>query len=120
MNQTFNPKNPIDGLLRSITVSELYEKLCAGEAIELIDVREPSEFNLGHIPGSKLIPLYQIPIKHKEIDTSGDVVVICQNGIRSAIAIKCLEMVNPRGRFFVLSGGLHMWAMMIDGTVPLY
>ena len=107
-------------LIRTISATDLYELLLSGKVSEMIDVREPSEFELGHISGSKSIPLYQIPSKHAEIDTFSDVILICQNGIRSVIAQKYLEIKYPKCYFYNLSGGLHFWSLTVDNTLPLY
>jgi len=107
-------------LIRTISATDLYELLLSGERPEMIDVREPGEFKLGHIPGSKSLPLYQIPNKHAAIKTDKDVVLICQNGIRSVIAQKYLELKYPACTFYALSGGLHFWSISVDHTLPLY
>ncbi len=107
-------------LIRTISATDLYELLLSGERPEMIDVREPGEFSLGHIPGSKSLPLYQIPNKHTNINTDADVILICQNGIRSVIAQKYLEIKYPVGRFYALSGGLHFWSLSVDKHLPLY
>ncbi len=66
-----------------ITPSELKQTLDRGEKILLIDVREPWEYNLCNIGGSKLIPMGSIPANLQAIDSGEPVVCYCHHGMRS-------------------------------------
>ena len=56
------------------------------ENLEIIDVREPDEYAIIHIKGSKLIPMNELGQRLEEIDWKKDVVFICRSGSRSKMA----------------------------------
>ncbi len=56
----------------------------------LIDVRQPSEYEKGHIPGAVLIPLGQLEFGHPSLDRNKKIVTYCRSGKRSFIAAKML------------------------------
>jgi len=75
-----------------ITVQELKERLDKGEQLNLIDVREPNEYEADNI-GAKLIPLGDLPYELAQLDGLQDeeVIVHCRSGARSARAQQLLE-----------------------------
>ena len=75
-----------------ITVQELKERLDKGETLNLIDVREPNEYEADNI-GARLIPLGDLPYQLDELDGLQDeeVIVHCRSGKRSAMAQQILE-----------------------------
>jgi rhodanese-related sulfurtransferase len=75
-----------------ITVQELKERLEKGENLNLIDVREPNEYEADNI-GARLIPLGELPYQLDELDGLQDeeVIVHCRSGARSARAQQILE-----------------------------
>ncbi len=89
-----------------ISVQELKKRIDSGEAIHLIDVREPYEYEADNL-GGELIPLGDLPHRLDELDDLRDqeVIVHCRSGARSAMAQKILEEAgfsNVRN----LTGGL--------------
>jgi adenylyltransferase/sulfurtransferase len=68
----------------SITPSQLKARLDAGDHLELLDVREPWEFELARIEGSKLSPMGDLSGRISELDTTRETVVICHHSNRSA------------------------------------
>lgn len=105
--------------MKSITVQELSEKLKAGEEIQLVDVREPFEYEMCAIANSVHIPLNSIPSKLSVIRKDIPVVFICHHGMRSASAIHFVE-----GEGFTnlinLTGGIDAWARQIDDEMEIY
>ncbi|HTS85997.1 MAG TPA: rhodanese-like domain-containing protein [Usitatibacter sp.] len=77
---------------------------------EVIDVREPDEWDgsLGHIPGSKLIPLGLLAARAEEIGRTRPVVLACRSGARSAQAVVILQRLGFRN-VVNLAGGLIRW-----------
>ena len=75
-----------------ITVQELKERLDKGEKLNLVDVREPNEYEADNI-GATLIPLGDLPYRVDELDGLQDeeVIVHCRSGARSARAQQFLE-----------------------------
>ncbi len=77
---------------------------------EIIDVRQPKEYDQGHIPGAKLIPLPQLQDRLQEIDADKPVYVYCAVGGRSRVAAQMLssqgfaDVVNMKGGFKAWNG----------------
>ncbi len=105
--------------MRQISVEELKARLDNGEQLALLDVRQPEEWNLCHLPGSVLLPLGELPHRHSELDPQKEWVVICHHGIRSQHAIAYLSQLGFT-KLHNLSGGIHAWATRIDPTMPRY
>ncbi|MEA2765572.1 MAG: sulfur-carrier protein adenylyltransferase/sulfurtransferase, partial [Gemmatimonadaceae bacterium] len=74
----------------------------------VIDVREPHEWNAGHIEGARLIPMRSLPQELGSIPRDRDIVLYCQHGQRSAYA---LEFLRAQGftRARHLEGGYATW-----------
>ena len=87
--------------------------------VQLIDVREPYEFELAHIDGATLIPLGSLPQSVGLIDTSIPVVVHCHHDSRSRIAVMMLRQLGVTDVRW-LEGGIDAWSRQIDPTVPTY
>ena len=105
----------------TISVSELKGKIDNKENFLLIDVREPSEFEIVRIPGSVLIP------KQGFLDGSAlaglpqdkPIILHCKSGVRSA---ECLAILKSAGFADAthVSGGVVAWAKQIDTSLPVY
>jgi rhodanese-related sulfurtransferase len=102
----------------SITSRELKTKLDAGDQPELLDVREPWEFELARIEGSRFIPLSELPDRFTELDPAAETVVICHHGSRSAYVTQALERAGF-AKVLNLEGGLDAYAD-VDESVPRY
>jgi rhodanese-related sulfurtransferase len=102
----------------SITPRELKERLDAGDSPELLDVREPWEFELARIEGSTLIPLSELQNRFTELDPAAETVVICHHGSRSAYVTQALERAGF-AKVLNLEGGLDAYAD-VDESVPRY
>ncbi len=113
------PLTPIEPM-NEITVAELKLRLDAGDELQLIDVRQPDEFEFARIDGFTLIPLGEVPARRDEIDEGKETVVMCKMGGRSARAIQFLESTGFRGKLYNLVGGITAWSGEIDGSIPRY
>lgn len=107
-------------MLKEITGTELKSQLERGEDIQLIDVREPVEYEICRLPASILIPLGEIPKSQARIAADKPVVFICHHGFRSAQAIQYLSQRFGFHNLLNLKGGLHAWALEIDPQMPQY
>ena len=101
-----------------ITPLELAERLRAGD-IDLIDVREPHEWDIAHIPGARLIPLGNLPAAVPSLDRTRDIVVQCRSGARSGRAVRLLQAAGFT-RVRNLAGGILRWSDDVDPQVPKY
>ena len=90
-----------------------------GRAPLLLDVREPYEYKICHLEGSKLIPLGQLAGRLSELDRQRDIVVYCHTGDRSASATKLLKD-SGFSKVSNLKGGIKAWAEQVDRTMPVY
>lgn len=106
--------------LEEITATELSERIKRGEDVQIIDVREPHEYEIAQIPNTKLIPLGQVVSRASEIDASRTTVVHCKGGVRSAKAIEALKKEGFAGRLINLKGGIAAWSDEVDPKVPKY
>lgn len=102
--------------LRDVTAKDLRKKLDRGEAVVLLDVRQPWEFATGHVPGAVLLPLPELPGRLDELDPDAEIVTICMVGERSACAAEYLQSHGFRN-VLNLRGGLHAWAADVDPRV---
>lgn len=109
-----NMKNGIP----QITVQELKQRIDSGDDVQLIDVREPYEYQIAQI-GGKLIPQNDVPQRLSEIDPSREVVVQCKSGGRSQ---RIAEYLKQQGypRVANLAGGILAWSEFIDPKVQKY
>ncbi len=106
--------------MEEITATELKQRLDHGDDIQIIDVREPHEYEIALIPGSRLIPLGQVLDRVSEIDAGRETVVHCKMGGRSAKAIETLQRAGFTGRLTNLQGGITAWSNEVDPSVPKY
>ncbi len=102
-----------------ISVQELKAKIDKKEKFVLVDVREPNEYEIARIPGSKLIPLGDVAARVNELDTADDIVVHCKSGGRSAKAVRVLQTMGFK-KLKNVKGGILAWADEIDPSVPKY
>ena len=106
--------------MEEITATELKERIDRGDDLQIIDVREPNEYDIARIPGAKLIPLAQVVARASEIDPDRETVVHCKGGVRSAKAIEALTQSGFSGRLVNLKGGINAWSNEVDPSVPKY
>lgn len=106
--------------LPEMTATELKQRLDQGDDIQIIDVREPNEYQAARLPNSVHIPLGQIVNRMSEIDASRETVVHCKMGGRSAKAIEALKAAGYTGRLTNLKGGITAWSNEVDPSVPKY
>lgn len=102
-----------------IKPEELAELLRKNEDIEVIDVRQPVEWEICRIEGARLIPLNELAERAHEIDQTKKVIVYCHSGQRSALAVKLLRELGLT-RVFNLAGGIDAYAEKVDPSIPRY
>ncbi|HEY9427680.1 MAG TPA: molybdopterin-synthase adenylyltransferase MoeB [Gemmatimonadaceae bacterium] len=102
-----------------ISPSELATRLARGDDVDLIDVREPHEWEIARIPGARLIPLGTLAEALPTLDRTREIVVHCKGGGRSARAVRQLLDAG-----FVsvtnLAGGITRWSEDVDPGVAKY
>lgn len=100
--------------IKEITAKELYDLQVRGENIQIVDVREPHEYDIVNI-GAELIPLSTLSNNADRIDRDKKVIVHCKMGGRSAKAIRELEEKFGFKNLYNLKGGILGW---IDEVQP--
>ena len=80
----------------------------SGNTYTILDVRQPNEYESGHIPGAKLVPLPELTDRLSEIDSQKPAIVYCAVGGRSRVAA---QMLSGKGfeTVYNLSGGFRSW-----------
>lgn len=102
-----------------MTVKQLKARMDRKDKFTLVDVREPSEYEIAKIPGARLIPLGDVAVRANELDTADDIVVHCRSGVRSAKAIQVLKQLGFK-KLTNVKGGISAWSDEIDPSVPKY
>lgn len=103
----------------SILPHELKLRLERGDALVLVDVREPSEHAICALPGSRLIPMGEVLRRIDELDPEVETVIYCHHGIRSAHVIAHLRSLGFE-KLLNLRGGIEAWANDVDPTMHRY
>ena len=101
------------------TVKELKQMIDQKRKFVLVDVREPSEFAICKIAGSRLIPLGAVAERANELDTADEIVVHCHFGGRSAKAVALLQKMGFK-KVKNLKGGIDAWSTEVDPKCPRY
>ena len=98
-------------MVQLISPAELAE-LVATQTVDLIDVRNPDEWDTGHIPGARLVPLDQFRADPDAVLTHGTIIIfICAKGVRSMTAAKLAERFGYEN-LYNLEGGTKEWARL--------
>jgi hydroxyacylglutathione hydrolase len=89
-----------------IGVDELHE---LGASVQILDVREQSEWDDVHIPGSIHIPYHDIDGSPQGLEDDRPVAVICESGRRSVVAASLLQRYGMNDVLHVVEGGVGSW-----------
>jgi sulfur-carrier protein adenylyltransferase/sulfurtransferase len=103
-----------------VTVQEMKRALSETDlGIQVIDVREPDEYQIAHLEGTLLFPLSQLAQRFSELDPDRHYYIHCKVGARS---MRALEFLRQQGFKHLKSvkGGIDAWSQEIDPTVPRY
>ncbi len=105
--------------VREIQPSQLASRLENGEKLEIIDVREPYEWAIGHIPGARLVPLGRIAEEIPRLDKRRETILYCKVGARSMHAAQQLAEAGVT-EVRNLAGGILRWIDEVDPTMARY
>lgn len=116
---TEEASNAVQG--STITAGELKEWIDAGKSIDLIDVREPAEYEIVRIPGARLLPKGDIVsgAALSELPTDRQAVFYCKAGVRSAEALAAAKAAGLSNAVHV-QGGVLAWINQVDPSLPKY
>jgi molybdopterin/thiamine biosynthesis adenylyltransferase/rhodanese-related sulfurtransferase len=105
--------------MKEVTVQELQKLKESGADFQLIDVREPHEYDICNLEG-ELIPMSEIPHNVDKISKDKQVVLHCRSGKRSGDMLLWLEKNHGFKNLYNLKGGILAWAKDIDPSMPTY
>lgn len=87
--------------------------------VQVVDVREPWEWEICRLPGAQLIPMSELRARLETLDPAREVLLYCHHGARSAAAIHELRRAGF-SRVAHLEGGIDRWSLEVDSRVPRY
>ncbi|MEM1059523.1 MAG: molybdopterin-synthase adenylyltransferase MoeB [Verrucomicrobiota bacterium] len=90
-----------------------------GGDFDLVDVREPHEYEIAKLEPSLNLPMSTFSSRLHELDSSREIYVICKNGQRSTTACKMLHTAGFR-KIKHVEGGFEAWAEEVDESFPIY
>jgi molybdopterin/thiamine biosynthesis adenylyltransferase/rhodanese-related sulfurtransferase len=102
-----------------ITPAEVADWLHSDNPPFLLDVREPNEWEICHIPGAVRISVNELAERMNELDSAVEMVVYCRSGVRSARAVELLRQAGFR-KVKNMAGGILRWSDEVDPGVPKY
>ncbi|MEA3401341.1 MAG: rhodanese-like domain-containing protein [Armatimonadota bacterium] len=99
---------PAQPVRQDISDTELQAMMADGEPLVILDVRTPSEYESGHIPGSLNIPLAELADRICELDPNVRTACVCSGGVRSSSAADLL-VASGFKHVYNLEDGLKSW-----------
>lgn len=106
-------------MIEEFSPAEYAQRRDSGELWQLLDVREPWEVRLSSVAEAVYIPMGEIPLRHKELDSQRRVAVMCHSGGRS---VRVANYLAQNGFATVANtvGGIDAWAVEVDDSIPRY
>jgi glyoxylase-like metal-dependent hydrolase (beta-lactamase superfamily II)/rhodanese-related sulfurtransferase len=101
-------KRPVKRIER-LSIDALHERSQADPDLQILDVRERSEWDAGHIPGSVFVPYHDIHALPDELDPDRPIAALCASGQRSAVAASLLQRFGANAVLHVVDGGVGTW-----------
>jgi adenylyltransferase/sulfurtransferase len=102
-----------------ITPAEVNTWLHSDDPPFLLDVREPNEWEIGHLPDATRISVNELQGRLNELDTAREMVVYCRSGARSGRAVDMLRAAGFR-KVKNMTGGILRWSDEVDASIPKY
>lgn len=118
MNHVSNPTS-FSTPVPQLSAPELAERLRGADAPTILDVRESWEYDIAHLPSSRLIPLVDLQSTVGSLEKDGDYVLLCHHGMRSEMAAQWMQ-AQGFTRVANLAGGIDGWSTTVDPSVARY
>lgn len=99
--------------------AEFVAATAAGEAWQLVDVRESWELDLASVASAVHMPMSEIHVRVQELARETPVAVLCHSGIRSAHVAAWLRIMGF-ARVANITGGIDAWSTTVDESIPRY
>lgn len=112
-------KNLFHDPIKNISADQTKALLSSSEfdRYQLVDVRQPGEYEQGHIPGSLLIPLGEIPSRFSELEADKEIITYCRSGVRSKSACQILSGLGIDSIYNMEGGILAYNGEKVEGNV---
>jgi molybdopterin/thiamine biosynthesis adenylyltransferase/rhodanese-related sulfurtransferase len=107
------------GVVAEVTPAEVSARMARREAFDLVDVREPNEWQIARLPGARLAPLSCFDDTLGTFPRDRDIVLYCHAGVRSLTAARRLQAAGY-SRVWSMAGGIARWSDEVDPSVPRY
>lgn len=104
--------------MRLISALELHEEMQKGHEFEIIDIREPYEYEACNI-GSVHIPMGEICERIDELPKDKNIVIMCRSGKRAEAVANILMTEYSMTNISILEGGILAWKENIDNTLDI-
>jgi rhodanese-related sulfurtransferase len=96
--------------ITEVSPEQLKARLDRGDNVVVVDLRQASEYDAGHIPGAVSLFIEEVPLRLSELPTDVDIVFQCWHGHTSLdVAAYVIQQGWPAGRIASLSGGMAGW-----------
>lgn len=109
-------------MVNEIAPEKLKDRLDRGDAVQVIDIRDPPEFETGHIPGAENLPLDRLARDVDRHEWRDEIVVACARGnssVRAARLLEAYEGVDKDASVINLTGGYQAWDYELEaGATP--
>ncbi|MGD0588015.1 MAG: molybdopterin-synthase adenylyltransferase MoeB [Thermoplasmata archaeon] len=110
---------PASETVPTVEPEELRTELDSSEPPLVIDVREPGEWAIAHLPHARLIPKGELVDRVDELTRASKLVLYCRTGKRSSEATRLLLDLGF-SQVRTLHGGINAWAQRVDPSIPQY
>ena len=104
--------------MRIISALELHEAMQKGQEFEIVDVREPYEYDACNI-GSVHIPMGEICNRIADLPKNKNIVIMCRSGKRAEAVANMLMTDYSISNVYILDGGILAWKDQIDSTLDI-
>lgn len=94
-------------MIAHIDANALRGELDQGSRLQVVDVRTPTEFAEGHIPGALNLPLEELETRLADLTSRDPIVLVCYSGARAEIA--CENLKPHRSDVRIVDGGTEAW-----------
>ena len=101
-------RRPVERIER-IDIEALHERSQQDDDLQILDVREQSEWDAGHIPDSTLVPYHDLHAMPDALDPEKPIAAVCGSGQRSAVAASLLQRFGATEVLHVVDGGVGTW-----------
>ena len=98
--------------MERLALDDLPARHDADEGLQILDVREQTEWDAGHIPGSTFIPWHDIVRLPEGLSADRPIAVVCASGQRAATAASLVERYGARHVIHVVDGGVPKWGRL--------